>query len=588
MSKILFISNIAKRVGSFSVASIEAAHRNGLDFYMAANWTSATEEQLREDEHKYNVKIINIDLARSPYSPKNITAYKQLVEFIKKENIDYIHCNTPVGGLLGRLAGKKCKVKKVIYQAHGFHFYKGAPLKNWLIYYPIERWLAHYTDALITINKEDYERAQGFKLRKNGKVYYVPGVGIDLSQYELPESTREIKREELGLKETDVALISMGDLIDRKNYPVAIEVVAKANNPSLQYFICGKGPEEDKLKKMAEDLGVKEQIHFLGFRTDIKELLKAADIFLFTSKQEGLARSLMEAMASGLPCVASRIRGNTDILSGTEGGFLCEVDDVETYAEKINLLVKAPQMRESMGKNAMISVHNFSTKVVVDELGRDYAEIVRVWGGVTLEEFYPMWAKKRIELCIPLDAFVLISVGELNVNKNNKVIIEALEKLQNQNIHYCLCGVGNQQNYLQTQADNAGLHDNVHFLGYRSDVKDLLLMADVYVMPSIREGLSRSLMEAMACGLPCIVSDIRGNRDLINGNKCGYLCSTISEYADAINQLLIDECRTEWYRSNCLNEIRQYSSNIVNEKLHLIYRQVFDNDNKEIVVEGQN
>lgn len=373
MSKILFISNIAKRVGSFSVASIEAAHRNGLDFYMAANWTSATEEQLREDEHKYNVKIINIDLARSPYSPKNITAYKQLVEFIKKENIDYIHCNTPVGGLLGRLAGKKCKVKKVIYQAHGFHFYKGAPLKNWLIYYPIERWLAHYTDALITINKEDYERAQGFKLRKNGKVYYVPGVGIDLSQYELPESTREIKREELGLKETDVALISMGDLIERKNYPIAIEAIAKANNSNLQYFICGKGSEEEKLQKMAEDLGVKDQIHFLGYRTDIKELLKAADIFLFTSKQEGLARSLMEAMASGLPCVASRIRGNTDILNGTGDEFLCETNNVAAYTEKIKRLANDTNLRKNTGKNNLIAIQRFSTDTVINEISKDYA-----------------------------------------------------------------------------------------------------------------------------------------------------------------------------------------------------------------------
>lgn len=366
MSKILFISNIAKRVGSFSVASIEAAHRNGLDFYMAANWTSATEEQLREDEHKYNVKIINIDLARSPYSPKNITAYKQLVEFIKKENIDYIHCNTPVGGLLGRLAGKKCKVKKVIYQAHGFHFYKGAPLKNWLIYYPIERWLAHYTDALITINKEDYERAQGFKLRKNGKVYYVPGVGIDLSQYELPESTREIKREELGLKETDVALISMGDLIERKNYPIAIEAIAKANNSNLQYFICGKGAEEEKLQKMAEDLGVKDQIHFLGYRTDIKELLKAADIFLFTSKQEGLARSLMEAMASGLPCVASKIRGNTDLIENTECGYLCSC--VDEYTVAINKVTDSLMVREEMGKSSLQRIKQFEMQVVIDNL----------------------------------------------------------------------------------------------------------------------------------------------------------------------------------------------------------------------------
>lgn len=366
MSKILYISNIAKRIGSFSVASIEAAHKNGHDFYFAANWTDATQEQIREDEQKYNIKIFNIDLARSPYSFKNITAFKQLVDFIEKEKIDYIHCNTPVGGLLGRLVGKKCKVKRVIYQVHGFHFYKGAPLRNWIIYYLMERWLAHYTDAIITINKEDYERAQVFRLRNNGKVYYVPGVGIDLSQYELPENTRGIKRNELGLKETDVALISMGDLIDRKNYPVAIEAVAKANNPSLQYFICGKGPEEDKLKKMAEDLGVKEQIHFLGFRTDIKELLKAADIFLFSSKQEGLARSLMEAMASGLPCVASRIRGNTDLIEGTRCGFLCS--NVDEYTVAINKVTDSLTVREEMGKSSLQRIKQFEMQVVIDNL----------------------------------------------------------------------------------------------------------------------------------------------------------------------------------------------------------------------------
>lgn len=377
MSKILFISNIAKRVGSFSVASIEAAHRNGLDYYMAANWTDATEEQIREDEQKYNVKIINIDLARSPYSPKNITAYKQLVKLINEEGIDYIHCNTPVGGLLGRLAGKKCKVKKVIYQVHGFHFWKGAPLKNWLIFYPIERWLAHYTDALITINKEDYERAQGFRLRNNGKVYYVPGVGIDLSQYELPENTRGIKRNELGLKETDVALISMGDLIDRKNYPIAIEAVAKANNPNLQYFICGKGPEEEKLKKMVEHLGVKEQIHFLGFRTDIKELLKAADIFLFTSKQEGLARSLMEAMASGLPCVASKIRGNVDLLDEGKGGFLREVTDVTGFSESLMKLADDELLRKRMSEYNLREINSYAVDAVAKEISEVYSEVLK-------------------------------------------------------------------------------------------------------------------------------------------------------------------------------------------------------------------
>lgn len=377
MKKILYITNISYGVSSFSVAAVASAKTLGYRFFLAGNFSGASSEKIKNDEEEFGVKIINIDLARSPYSPKNITAYKQLIDFVKKENIDYIHCNTPVGGLLGRLAGKKCKVKKVIYQAHGFHFYKGAPLKNWLIYYPIERWLAHYTDAIITINKEDYERAQGFRLRNNGKVYYVPGVGIDLSQYELPENTRELKRKELGLKETDVALISMGDLIDRKNYPVAIEAVAKANNPNLQYFICGKGPEEEKLKKMVEDLGVKEQIHFLGFRTDIKELLKAADIFLFTSKQEGLARSLMEAMASGLPCIASKIRGNTDLLDEGKGGYLREVTDVTGFSGCLKKLVDDELVRKQMSEYNLSSIKKYEIKVVKESIKEVYSDALR-------------------------------------------------------------------------------------------------------------------------------------------------------------------------------------------------------------------
>ena len=192
MSKILFISNISNRITTFVTASIAAAHSLDLDFYQAANWNDAEPMQIDKDEKEYNIKIKNVPISRNPLSKANLIAYKELVEFIKKENIDYIHCNTPTGGILGRLAGKKCKVKKVIYQAHGFHFYKGAPKKNWLAYYPVEKWLAHHTDALITINSEDFELAKTkLKLRRNGKVYYVPGVGIDTTQYALYAKARE-------------------------------------------------------------------------------------------------------------------------------------------------------------------------------------------------------------------------------------------------------------------------------------------------------------------------------------------------------------------------------------------------------------
>ena len=375
MSKILYITNLGgKRMAyGFVGSAIEAAHSIGCEFYNVANRSISTIDEIQEDEIKYGVKLLHFDIARSPFSFQNLKAYKQLCEIISKNNIDYIHCNTPVGGILGRLAGKKCKVKKVIYQAHGFHFYKGAPKKNWLLYYPIERWLARYTDAIITINQEDYKLAKSkFKLRNKGKVYYVPGVGVDTSQYNMENFSRETKRNELGLKNDNIVLISMGDLIERKNYDTAIRSIAETKNKKIHYFICGKGPKEESLKILAKSLNIDEQIHFLGFRSDIKELLIASDVFLFTTKQEGLPRSMMEAMASGLPCVASKIRGNTDLLENTDGGFLCDTTDVKAYAEKINLLAKDDELREKMSKNNLLAIQKFSLETVKDEMCKIY------------------------------------------------------------------------------------------------------------------------------------------------------------------------------------------------------------------------
>ncbi len=380
--KMLYIHNQAPKLNSFSHSSMLAAQELGIEFHIASNWGYVNDEERISDEEKYGIRIHQVDFIRSPYDLRNIKAYRQVCDLIEINKYDFVHCNTPIGGVIGRLAGKKYGVKKVIYQAHGFHFFKGAPKKNWLVYYPVEKWLAWYTDALITINSEDFEIAKTkLKLRENGRVYYVPGVGIDTTQYNLLAKARKEKRIELKLNENDVAFISMGDLIERKNYDTAIRAIAEANNPTLQYFICGKGPEEENLKSLAESLGVSEQIHFLGFRSDIKELLTAVDVFLFTSKQEGLPRSMMEAMASGLPCVASEIRGNTDLLEGTDGGYLCKTTDVPTYAEAINLLANNRALREAMGRNNLITIQRFSTETVNEEVRRIYEYELRKSGG---------------------------------------------------------------------------------------------------------------------------------------------------------------------------------------------------------------
>ena len=203
-------------------------------------------------------------------------------------------------------------------------------------------------------------------------MYYVPGVGMDLSQYNVPDTVRKIKRNELNLKETDFALISMGDLIDRKNYKIAIEVVAKLNNPNAPYFICGEGPEEKNLKELTINLGIEKQVHFLGYRNDIKELLKAADTFLFTSKQEGLARSLMEAMASKIPCVVSRIRGNTELVCNGVSGFLCTNED--EYIKALEKLIESSDLREQFVEKSYENLKNFSIEKVEECLFDIYSK----------------------------------------------------------------------------------------------------------------------------------------------------------------------------------------------------------------------
>ncbi len=359
--KLLFISNVGYRFNSFASASSAAANDQGIEFHIASNWSGYDDDKIKyEDEEKYGVIIHQIDFVRTPYDPGNIKAYRQVVNLIKQEKFDIIHCNTPIGGVVGRLAGHRCRVRKVIYQAHGFHFYKGAPFVNWILYYPIERWLAHYTDILITINQEDYARARSFKLRDHGKVFHVPGVGIDTSNYVTKDVVRENKRNELNLKSTDIAVISMGDLIERKNYRISIEAIARTNDPNIHYFICGQGRQEEELRSLVKKLAMERQIHFLGYRTDIKELLQGADIFLFTTLQEGLPRSMMEAMASGLPCIASKVRGNTDLLKEGENGYLISPNDVEGFAAAIISLAGDDKARKEIGINNIKRMIDFS------------------------------------------------------------------------------------------------------------------------------------------------------------------------------------------------------------------------------------
>lgn len=368
MKKMLFISNGGKKITNFSIPSIMAAQKLGYEFHMAANFS-----KFEDDASKYNVKIHHIDLDRNPLNLKNIRAYKQMLYLIKKEKFEVIHCNTPVGGILGRLCGNKAKVPKIIYTAHGFHFYKGAPLINRTVFKWAEMWLARYTDVIITINQEDYQTAQKFKLHKSGKIYYIPGVGVDTSLISEAKPKREEIINQIGANKDSILLISIGELNKNKNNEVIIKALGKLKDHKIHYLLCGIGHRKDELYSLARECGLEDNVHFLGYRSDIPELLKSCDIFVMPSYREGLSRSLMEAMSAGLPCIVSRIRGNVDLILEGKGGFLHDPNDIEKLTKVINILVEDHSLRYDMGINNFERVRKFDIENVKEEINTIYS-----------------------------------------------------------------------------------------------------------------------------------------------------------------------------------------------------------------------
>lgn len=376
MKKILFIENTASiDAVNFYKAAAAAAARRGLEFHLAYNAFDRTDEKIAALRDLYGVYFHQVDFIRMPFHPLNIAACRQIRELIKKEKIDFIHCNTPIGGVIGRIAGTSCKCEKIIYEAHGFHFYKGAPFINRTLFKWAEQIMARRTDALITMNEEDYLSARQFKLRKGGRVYKVHGVGIALDDFRSIPQDGASKRSEFGITNTDILCISAGDLVKRKNYAVAIEALAQTKNKNIHCLICGDGPEKNRLERLAEERGVANRLHLPGFRTDMKEMMMSSDIFLFTTLHEGLPRSMMEAMASGLPCVASSVRGNTELLRDGKGGYLRQPSDANGFAECLDALAENEELRKSMGRYNASAIKRYDLEIVINEIGAIYDEV---------------------------------------------------------------------------------------------------------------------------------------------------------------------------------------------------------------------
>ncbi len=378
MKKALMLSSVASMIDQFNMENIKILKSLGYEVHVLANFsfgnTTSDErtKEFKEELENMGIKVYNVPIPRKITAIKEmIFSYKKIKEICSENNYNILHCHSPIGGVLARLAFKDFRKKggKLIYTAHGFHFFKGAPIKNWIIFYPIEKFCSKYTDCLITINKEDYKRAKGFKAKE---VKYVPGIGIDT------EKIKDIKRDRKILKEfnikNEVVLVSVGELSSRKNHKVILKALEKVKG-DFKYIICGQGAKKEELIKLSKELNLQEKVEFLGYRQDVKEILKASDIFCFPSKQEGLPVALMEAMASGLPIICSDIRGNKDLIENTKGGYLLKSDDLDEYSIKIEKLIENKFLREEMGNFNLEKIKGFDIKKVNKFMEEIYNEL---------------------------------------------------------------------------------------------------------------------------------------------------------------------------------------------------------------------
>lgn len=366
-TKILFVSNTAN-FQKFNRPFMRWCHAQGWQ----VDYASAGEEPILDCDNAYK-----IDVARSPFSRQNIKALKQLKKILYENDYDIVHCHTPMGAALARLAGKNLRKKglKIIYTAHGFHFYKGAPLLNWLIYYPVEKWLSGHTDILITINKEDFERAKK-KFGKHTDVRFMNGVGVDLSRFS-PKDAIEVNelRASYKYKEDDFIIAYAAEFIHRKNHQFLINNLPelKKRIPGLRVILPGKGLRIEEVKKLAADLGVADIVWFAGYRKDIDKLCAISDIYVATSRQEGLPINVVEALAAGLPIVASNIRGQADIVTPGRNGDLFELNDSDGFVNKVVSLYKDPELRRQISENNVIDAKRYSVDIAVKQMAEIYA-----------------------------------------------------------------------------------------------------------------------------------------------------------------------------------------------------------------------
>lgn len=382
MKKVLIVASVISFIEWFNKENVDFLSKElGCEVHIACNTdymedtdidrTVAYIERIKSE----GVIVHNIPFDRSPFGRSNLTAYKMLKKLINENRFDLIHCHTPAASVYTRLAARKTRRNGtvVMYTCHGFHFHNASSKKYWMLYYPVERFLSRFCDYIVTINKEDFQRAQTFHSKN---VRYIPGVGVDLSEIQNTRIDKKEYKTSIGLPENAVMILSLGELIERKNHEVIIKALSRLERTDVYYVIGGKGPLKEHLTAAAGSLGVGERVLFLGFRNDVPKLCNAADIGAFPSKTEGLGLAGIELMAAGIPLVSSNVHGIVDYVKDGVTGFACSPDDADAFAGAINKLLEHPELREKMREACIEAVKPYDIGNAVCAMQKIYREVL--------------------------------------------------------------------------------------------------------------------------------------------------------------------------------------------------------------------
>ncbi|MCR4694283.1 MAG: glycosyltransferase [Pseudobutyrivibrio sp.] len=384
MKKILFVTSISGFLPQFESNDVKILKQMGCEIHYASNFNNPIYTFDRNKLIEEGVILHQIDIEKNPARSSNIKTIKQVKNIIDECNIDIVHCHNPMGGVCARIAARFSKRKPyVIYTAHGFHFYKGAPIHNWLLYYPVEKFLARWTDQIITINSEDFFRAKHFALKKGGKVDIIHGVGVDEGRFKKSNlETRKIElRHKLGVSEDAFVIVTAAELNNNKNQQVVIDALEKikmeqkVNINDIRYLICGKGPNAEQIEANIQKAGLEKQVKMLGYRTDMPDILECADCFAFPSYREGLGIAAVEALLCGVPLIVSDNRGTREYAIDLVNAVVCFSNSVDEYVTAITDLMTNEDYRYSLARRCRNSAKHFT----INEVEKTMKKVYKTW-----------------------------------------------------------------------------------------------------------------------------------------------------------------------------------------------------------------